>query len=1064
MKDLIITINADNRKVKLNRDFVGLNGENLQGNIVVDFTDKADFIDGTASLEVEQNGEKYSIAMTKDTTNKIYTLPIKTSLLRYACTMKCQVTIAQAETADGIPVFKCEVFNLPCYEAINAVGSIPEQYPSTTLLEALEYDGYAFFEGATGYGYDEKVFNISNSKYILTVFPFTARATLPTNYYVINVTGYKPDGTTKVLSEISLGDYDSTTKEISIDNTDGTYTTVALRVRVLAGNSAIARLKEDSSEALNAKIEAVESNVATIENDINDVKSNIQIVKSDLETNTTALEYDGYAFLAGTVGNYDTTVKTFYIAEGKYTLTLYPFTAKTNIASGSFVAKVWVYRNDGTAKEFLYIKWEDYDNTIKETTIDNSESEYERIEITIRAVNGTMAIAKLEKQIETPEIPEITVDSELSDTSTNPVENKVVKAEFDRLNGEITDKATAIETNTKGIEKTTTALENDGFAFLAGTAGNYASSEKEFNLSSGKYTLTLYPFEAKTNILAGYWVVKATVYTSDGTEKYLSPTPISWENYDKTTQVISIDNSDGTYVTAKITIRGIEGETAIAKLEKVSEEAKDEIIDFNITAINPYWSKRREGEMKTTAPADMIESGIFVKFDSLIISYGDKVITKTWDNAKTEIGESVFTTASDLTKDCMALMQYSYGYQTLYYNIDENKLQILLSKDTPTFKNVVLAHAKDGWGHGTICEQYNTVLLANRNKYLDEVNEAYIEDIKSNELKLLDMKDNFSILMCSDVHYTPDIKSPDINVTNAIIKEIDKDFYFDAILNCGDDMLYGTKFKERGFVALSKMFDHIDNDRFIYAVGNHDFNSVADGTTVNTSDWIITDTELSSLTHRRIKATNRPSGKLYYYRDYPEKKVRVIVLNTMDVPIEFNADKTIKYDPVRVHGIRQAQFDWLINNALVVESEWKIVVCMHVGLYTPDEGFAGNGDTLNNKIGLRNIFSAFNSKGTYNFSNTSDDYDGIFKVALNGTMAGANGKIVAVLSGHGHNDAHVNIDGFNAIQIDCSYPHDGERQPRTISEFSVDAIVFDDEAEKIKITRFGLGNDREYNY
>jgi hypothetical protein len=130
MKDLIITINADTRKVKFNRDFIGLNGENLQGNIVVDFENKADFVDGSASFEVEQNGNKYTIGMTKDATNKVYTVPIKSSLLKYACTMKCQVAITQGETAEGIPVFKCEIFNLPCYEAINAIENIPEQYPS----------------------------------------------------------------------------------------------------------------------------------------------------------------------------------------------------------------------------------------------------------------------------------------------------------------------------------------------------------------------------------------------------------------------------------------------------------------------------------------------------------------------------------------------------------------------------------------------------------------------------------------------------------------------------------------------------------------------------------------------------------------------------------------------------------------------------------------------------------------------------------------------------------------------------------------------------------------------
>ena len=485
--------------------------------------------------------------------------------------------------------------------------------------------------------------------------------------------------------------------------------------------------------------------------------------------------------------------------------------------------------------------------------------------------------------------------------------------------------------------------------------------------------------------------------------------------------------------------------------------------DYDITVINPFWCTHVEGNRITTSPNDIAKKGIFIKFDSLIIKYRDITITKTWENLKSEVDG--ISNADDYTSDCLLLNVYSYGYQTLYYNLDTNKFQILTSNQTPDFNNIVIAHGKDCIGHGAVCEQYNAIMLNNRNVYLDEVNSNYIDEIKANETKLLGMGENFSMVLCSDVHYLSDNKYGSINVTNAVINELDKDFRFDAIVNNGDNILYGTKFKERGLFALSKVFDHIDTDRFVYTVGNHDFNSVADnGVTTNTSDWIITDNELTSLINRKVKATNRPNGKLYYYRDYTDKKVRVIVLNTMDIPFEFNSDNTIKYDPVNVHGIRQAQFDWLIDEALnVADDDWKIVICMHVGLYTSSEGFPGNTDTLNNKVGLKNVLSAFNSKSEYSYSNTSGEHNGIFQVEISGTMTNKHGKIVAVLSGHAHEDGYTNVDGFNAIQITCSYPYI-TRQPRTLSEFAVDVVVFDDLEQKIKLTRFGNGNDREYDY
>lgn len=485
--------------------------------------------------------------------------------------------------------------------------------------------------------------------------------------------------------------------------------------------------------------------------------------------------------------------------------------------------------------------------------------------------------------------------------------------------------------------------------------------------------------------------------------------------------------------------------------------------DYDVTVINPFWSTHVEGNRITTSPNEIAKKGIFIKFDSLIIKYRDITITKTWEDLKSEVDG--ISNADDYTSDCLLLNVYSYGYQTLYYNLDTNNFQILVSNQTPDFNNIVIAHGKDCIGHGAVCEQYNAIMLNNRNVYLDEVNSNYIDEIKANETKLLGMGENFSMVLCSDVHYLSDNKYGSINVTNAVINELDKDFHFDAIVNNGDNILYGTKFKERGLFALSKVFDHIDTDRLVYTVGNHDFNSVADnGVTTNTSDWIITDNELTSLINRKVKATNRPNGKLYYYRDYTDKKVRVIVLNTMDIPFEFNSDNTIKYDPVNVHGIRQAQFDWLIDEALnVADDDWKIVVCMHVGLYTSSEGFSGNTDTLNNKVGLKNVLSAFNSKSEYSYSNTSGEHNGIFQVEISGTMTNKHGKIVAVLSGHAHEDGYTNADGFNAIQITCSYPYI-TRQPRTLSEFAVDVVVFDDLEQKIKLTRFGNGNDREYDY
>lgn len=485
--------------------------------------------------------------------------------------------------------------------------------------------------------------------------------------------------------------------------------------------------------------------------------------------------------------------------------------------------------------------------------------------------------------------------------------------------------------------------------------------------------------------------------------------------------------------------------------------------DFDVEVINPYCTPHYEGNKIITSPENLSFKGIFVKFDSIIIKSRTDVITKTWSDLKNDLGNVTFV-GPDYTPDVLLLNLYSYGYQGLYYNLDTNHFFLQTSNVLLTANCICLGFPKNGTGYGIIFDKALLKADVSDDVYTRRIRRDLLPQIRENEVALLGVQENFSMILSTDVHYFL-IEHMNIqNVTNAVVKELDDNFHADALINCGDSMLYGTKFKQYGLTALLNIFREIDNDRLVYAVGNHDFNSVADGGTTNKEDWIITDSELTSLINRHAKATSRPSGKLYYYRDYTEKKTRIIVLNTMDVPFEFNVDGTIKYDPVNVHGIRQAQYDWLIETLNSVQAGWKVVVCMHVGSYIESDGFTGNTDTFLNRTCLNAILKAYKTKGSYSTTYTDTTYSGLFTVSLSGSFSTANGNLIAVFSGHAHNDGYCSSDGFNAIQTTCSYPNQNTRIPGTYDEFSVDFIVLDDEQQKIIIKRFGLGNDREYDY
>lgn len=324
--------------------------------------------------------------------------------------------------------------------------------------------------------------------------------------------------------------------------------------------------------------------------------------------------------------------------------------------------------------------------------------------------------------------------------------------------------------------------------------------------------------------------------------------------------------------------------------------------------------------------------------------------------------------------------------------------------------------------------------------------------------------DNFSALSTTDVHYYMLDEYGYKNYTNDALSSIDGYLSVDAIINLGDSIYYGTKKKEYGINALNKSFRKINKDKLIYCIGNHDFNGVSSINELQEKSWTIDDNEINTLVIRQMKDIFRPQGKRYFYRDFTNKKIRVISLDTQDINISFTED-IIDISPLTVFGIRKEQIEWLINTALnVPDDDWGIIITMHVGLYLTNEGFTAN-DPLINRYAVRNVLSKYVAKTEYSYALESSGYFG--GDGGSGTFSNYKGKLIAVLSGHAHSDGYTNQDGFNAIQSICSY-FDYAQHPDRIADnetsFSIDLIIVDKDNNKIKLKRFGYGNDREYTY
>lgn len=123
-KDITVYVNSKTSMIDLHSSRLGISGENLQGNLIVNFDDE--FVNGTAILEIQRNDEKYYLTMQKS--NESYYLPILSSLLTIPTTIIMQVRITEGTDAGNIPIWKSNKFYLKVEEAINAEIPIPEEY------------------------------------------------------------------------------------------------------------------------------------------------------------------------------------------------------------------------------------------------------------------------------------------------------------------------------------------------------------------------------------------------------------------------------------------------------------------------------------------------------------------------------------------------------------------------------------------------------------------------------------------------------------------------------------------------------------------------------------------------------------------------------------------------------------------------------------------------------------------------------------------------------------------------------------------------------------------------
>ena len=265
-------------------------------------------------------------------------------------------------------------------------------------------------------------------------------------------------------------------------------------------------------------------------------------------------------------------------------------------------------------------------------------------------------------------------------------------------------------------------------------------------------------------------------------------------------------------------------------------------------------------------------------------------------------------------------------------------------------------------------------------------------------------------------------------------------------------------------------------DRFI-GIGNHD-----DGSTrrsyATPYRYLAQDNYLHDAYFRKAYRTSellngetRNNGSLYFFKDYPKKKIRFILINTNDIAEGvLDASGSQKFDRWGTHTVRQEQLNWLVNVALAnVPSDYHVVVMGHTPLNANQEGgwhdSINNGDVIgyHNLILVADVLNAFRDGAKVEINSSEANFP--LNITADFTNQGPR-NLVGYFCGHTHRDAVTTYNKLSVIEVACSlfYNNVKSRFLETATEDGFDVIQIDTTNRNINIHGFGYCENRSVKY
>lgn len=364
---------------------------------------------------------------------------------------------------------------------------------------------------------------------------------------------------------------------------------------------------------------------------------------------------------------------------------------------------------------------------------------------------------------------------------------------------------------------------------------------------------------------------------------------------------------------------------------------------------------------------------------------------------------------------------------------------------------------------------------SNTNVYESELFGGSVKSEDINTLSAMNQEldtSKFNFVFMTDIHFGRLSNLP-TKPTNYTLQHVANANYFgnvDATVLGGDNTDGSTiplaaLISDVRQMAAKFMYGGLtDVDRFTL-LGNHDDGSL------RTDSWVsdgkryefpgsISENQLANYYHTVdcIYGEKRVNGSFYFYKDYPDKKIRLIGLNSDDMPEDIlNPDGSQKYSRQHHLGYRQEQLNWLANTALANwPAGYTAVVMSHVALEGDASGVEG--ETNFNFGTLQQILSAFKNGENKTVTGTTPNFE--INVTTNFSQQGPQ-PIAGLFHGHWHKESYSQISGINDIGMTSSLP--GIDPTMTDSDAFV-IITIDTKSRKINIKGFGRATDRQFDY